>query len=81
MWVTRGSDVGHIRIVLWVSVSSGSTGMTHFQPCTVYMITKICICTISNNLKVNNSSETTKGSAEHYDESHHSNETHLLVCS
>ena len=32
MWVTRGSDVDHIRIALWVSGSSGSTGMTHFQP-------------------------------------------------
>ena len=33
MWVTSGSYVGHIRIVLWVSGSSGSTGVTHFQPC------------------------------------------------
>ena len=32
MWVTRGSDVDHIWIALWVSGSSGSTGMTHFQP-------------------------------------------------
>ena len=30
MWVTSGSYVGHIRIALWVS---GSTGVTHFQPC------------------------------------------------
>ena len=29
MLVTSESYVGHIRIVLWVS---GSTGMTHFQP-------------------------------------------------
>ena len=31
----RGSQVGHIWIVLWVSGSSGSsgsTGATHFQP-------------------------------------------------
>ena len=27
-----GSYVGHIRIALWVSGSSGSTGVTHFQP-------------------------------------------------
>ena len=33
MWVTSGSYVGHIRIALWVSGSSGSTGVTHFQPC------------------------------------------------
>ena len=32
MWVTSGSYVGHIRIVLWVSGSNGSTGVTHFQP-------------------------------------------------
>ena len=32
---TCGSYVGHIRIVLWVvSGSNGSTGVTHFQPCT-----------------------------------------------
>ena len=24
--------VGHIQITLWVSKSSGSTGVTHFQP-------------------------------------------------
>ena len=33
MWVTRGSYVGHIRIALWVSGSSGSTSVTHYQPC------------------------------------------------
>ena len=32
MWVTRESYVGHIQIILWVSGSNGSTGMTHFQP-------------------------------------------------
>ena len=32
MWVTSGSYVGHIWIALWVSGSSGSTGVTHFQP-------------------------------------------------
>ena len=32
MWVTSGSDVGHIWIAVWVSGSSGSTGVTHFQP-------------------------------------------------
>ena len=32
MWVTSGSYVGHIRIVLWVSGSNGSTGVTYFQP-------------------------------------------------
>ena len=32
MWVTSGSYVGHIQIVLWVSGSNGSTGVTHFQP-------------------------------------------------
>ena len=32
MWVTSGSYVGHIRIVLWVSGSNGSTGATHCQP-------------------------------------------------
>ena len=32
MWVTSGSYMGHIRIVLWISGSSGSTGVTHFQP-------------------------------------------------
>ena len=31
--VTSGSYVGHIRIVLRVSGSYGSTGATHFQPC------------------------------------------------
>ena len=30
MWVTSGSLAGHIRIALWVS---GSTSVTHFQPC------------------------------------------------
>ena len=25
--------MGHIRIALWVSGSSGSTSITHFQPC------------------------------------------------
>ena len=35
MWVTSGSLVGHIRIALWVSGSSGSTGVTHFQPCSL----------------------------------------------
>ena len=25
--------MGHIRIALWVSGSSGSAGVTHFQPC------------------------------------------------
>ena len=29
MWVTSGSYVGHLCIVLWVN---GSTGETHFQP-------------------------------------------------
>ena len=33
MWVTSGSFVGHIQIVLWVSGSNESTGVTHFQPC------------------------------------------------
>ena len=34
MWVTRGSYLGHIRIALWVTGSSGwSTSVTHFQPC------------------------------------------------
>ena len=33
MWVTSGSFVGHIWIVLWISGSNGSTGETHFQPC------------------------------------------------
>ena len=32
MWVTIGAYVGHIRIVLCVSGSNGSTGVTHFQP-------------------------------------------------
>ena len=35
-------NVGHIRIALWFSGSSGSTGVTHFQPCSVqyaYQIT------------------------------------------
>ena len=32
LWVTRGSYVGNIGIALWVSRSSGSTGVTHFQP-------------------------------------------------
>ena len=32
MWITNGSQVGHIRITLWVSGSNGSTGVTHFQP-------------------------------------------------
>ena len=32
IWVTRGSYVGYIQIALWVSGSSGSTGVTHFQP-------------------------------------------------
>ena len=32
MWVTSGSYVGHIRIVLWVSGSNESTRVTHFQP-------------------------------------------------
>ena len=32
MWVTSGSYVGHIQIVLCVSGSYGSTGVTHFQP-------------------------------------------------
>ena len=29
---TCGSYVGHIWIVLWISGSNGSTGVTHFQP-------------------------------------------------
>ena len=37
MWVTSGSYVGHIRIVLWVSGSNGSTGVTHFQPWLPFM--------------------------------------------
>ena len=37
MWVTSGSYVGHIQIVLWVSGSTGSTGVTHFQPCCLYV--------------------------------------------
>ena len=32
MWITRGSYLGHIRIVLWVSGSGGLIGVTHFQP-------------------------------------------------
>ena len=32
MWVTSGSYVGHIQVVLWVSGSIGSTGVIHFQP-------------------------------------------------
>ena len=32
MWVISGSFVGHIQIALWVSGSSGSTSVTHFQP-------------------------------------------------
>ena len=32
MCVTSGSYVGHIWIVLWVSGSNSSTGVTHFQP-------------------------------------------------
>ena len=35
MWVTSGSYIGHIQIVLWVSGSNGSTGATHFQPCLI----------------------------------------------
>ena len=38
MWVSSGSYVGHIRIVLWVSGSNGSTGVTHFQPCGIIML-------------------------------------------
>ena len=34
MWVTIGSYVGHIQIVLWVSGTNKSTGATHFQTCT-----------------------------------------------
>ena len=30
--------MGHIRIALWVSGSSGSTGVTHFQPCRVGIV-------------------------------------------
>ena len=33
-----GLQVGHIRIVLWVSGSNGSTGVTHFQPCGIIML-------------------------------------------
>ena len=40
MWVTSGSCVGHIRIVLWVIGSNGSTGVTHFQPC--YICSLLC---------------------------------------
>ena len=46
MWVTRGSYVGHIQIALWVSGSSGSTGVTHFQPCNVldpYFFLLLCL--------------------------------------
>ena len=32
MWVTRGSDEGHIWIALWVSGSSESTGVPTFNP-------------------------------------------------
>ena len=35
MWVTSGSYVGHIWIVLWVSGSNGLTGVTHFQVSTL----------------------------------------------
>ena len=38
MWVTYRSYVGHIWIVLWVSGSNGSTGVTHFQPCLQYRV-------------------------------------------
>ena len=36
MWVTRGSYVDHIWITLWVSGSSESTSVTHFQPWSGY---------------------------------------------
>ena len=32
MWVTRGSYMGPIQIALWVTGSSVSTSVTHFQP-------------------------------------------------
>ena len=47
MWVTSGSYVGHIQIVLWVSGSNGSTGVTHFQPCSV-----VVYCIAENFRKV-----------------------------
>ena len=31
MWITSGSYVGHIWIILWVSRSNGSTCATHFN--------------------------------------------------
>ena len=42
MLVTSGSFVDHIRIALWVSASSGSTSVTHFQPCGMYFLYTGC---------------------------------------
>ena len=44
MWVTRRSYVGHIRIALWVSESSGSASVTHFQPWNVASVTGANYC-------------------------------------
>ena len=45
------SYVGHIQIILWVSGSSGSTGVTHFQPCGEQLM-KVRGCPICSYLVV-----------------------------
>ena len=40
--------VGHIRIVFWVSGSNGSTGVTHFQPCSIFYIVALLTCLLYN---------------------------------
>ena len=46
MWVTRGSYVGHILIALWVSGSSGSASVTHFQPCSEMAVISAPVSTL-----------------------------------
>ena len=50
MWVKSGSYVDHIRIVLCVIGSNGSTGATHFQSWCVCVY--VCACTYVRVLNV-----------------------------
>ena len=45
MWVTSGLYVSHIQIVLWVSGSSGSIGVTHFQLWLTVVFRESSFCT------------------------------------
>ena len=46
---TCGSQVSHIWIVLCVNGSNGSTGATHFQPCTRVYVALICSTMINGS--------------------------------